>query len=820
MAVVYDDQETKDLNGQSGISTPKESQTENPSQPETNNNTSLYNSSADSNGPNFRQKLKGNASKLIKNKAALGLFAVGGGGVIILLIFLLLIASSLKIPNFYQNVISYQFARVTRTMSKNTERISAQKMGVDTADSKLYAKFQARYGNLRDSTWGKFDKYRPNKVIGQFHSEGTLNFNYGPADVFGRKQLKGVTIDNKSVLVNNDSRLASRLIPGVQFGKDVSFARDFAPALDEALRANNIGPIIRGRVADQIRKQLGISLVAWEIAKYQGLKDADAKALLQKETYARTTANDPVTNPKASVKEINQTAESIKSTETALLNDPIKIKEVVNHPNQLPPEVVAALEKSSVSTLSNAVHTAVGIANPIYAVAVPVCLIYDGSLSKSGSTINTQNDQLQRQFYFIATSANQQMNGYTATGSVIGAINWKLGDIEKSNPELRASGQKVNTSNYASVQASPIGQFSLADALFPDAIAAPLNAMATQCPKVTNVWLGAAIGAANIALLFFSGSTASVPEAALDAAAAKAVPSLMERILSKYAASKAFTKTFIKDTAVQLSAITAGTIVAKLIVLSQVGTAHSSLSTGSSFANDVDNGGFLSAGRIMQQQFYGRPMTGSESLASNISDQQFTIAQTKQQSIFERYAALNNAGSLVNRLSILVSTHVNIGFLSSLLNGATKLFNPISILNNFSSMLGTRVALAASDVSNTNYGNVEWGWSNEENSIIDGDSSYGMLENQSILDASGKQDEIASTYGVCFDGSKQIGDMLADGLIQRDSKGNVLSDNSLCSPVSLGVNNPKYGDLVFRWRVAQSYNNTLDQLTQVQGAAQ
>ena len=81
---------------------------------------------------------------------------------------------------------------------------------------------------------------------------------------------------------------------------------------------------------------------------------------------------------------------------------------------------------------------------------------------------------------------------------------------------------------------------------------------------------------------------------------------------------------------------------------------------------------------------------------------------------------------------------------------------------------------------------------------------------------SGKEPEIATTYGKCFDGSETIGDMLANGDIVRKSNGDIVPDQGLCSPKNLGTANTKYHDLVFRWRVAQGYKNSLDQLSQTQ----
>jgi len=119
-----------------------------------------------------------------------------------------------------------------------------------------------------------------------------------------------------------------------------------------------------------------------------------------------------------------------------------------------------------------------------------------------------------------------------------------------------------------------------------------------------------------------------------------------------------------------------------------------------------------------------------------------------------------------------------------------------------------------------------------------------MLANQQILDNSGQEATVAGDYAKCFgyvydesgngsydptdpasnikpDEAGTIGSLLQSGDITRDTSGNVVDDKSkLCSPINLGPHNPTKGDLVFRWRLAMSYNNTLDQLAGVQNVSQ
>ena len=118
------------------------------------------------------------------------------------------------------------------------------------------------------------------------------------------------------------------------------------------------------------------------------------------------------------------------------------------------------------------------------------------------------------------------------------------------------------------------------------------------------------------------------------------------------------------------------------------------------------------------------------------------------------------------------------------------------------------------------YGIVQWGWSDEENNLINSDPSYNILENAQILsDNSSIIDEISSKYKHCFTDS--MGTLLSGGYILRDSSGDIVGGNDkdslgACSPDALGPNNSRYGNFVFRWRLDQKRQSVLDQNTSIQ----
>jgi hypothetical protein len=129
----------------------------------------------------------------------------------------------------------------------------------------------------------------------------------------------------------------------------------------------------------------------------------------------------------------------------------------------------------------------------------------------------------------------------------------------------------------------------------------------------------------------------------------------------------------------------------------------------------------------------------------------------------------------------------------------------------------------------TTYGNVQFGWTKAEETLIDSSDSFKLLENQYQLDqakdkdGNSIEDKIDGHYGKCF--KDTLGNLLSAGDIRRDKDGDLV-DQGLCSPSNLGPNNTEdcgsrfgrlgdhypCGDLVFRWRLAHRYNTVLNQL--------
>jgi hypothetical protein len=142
-----------------------------------------------------------------------------------------------------------------------------------------------------------------------------------------------------------------------------------------------------------------------------------------------------------------------------------------------------------------------------------------------------------------------------------------------------------------------------------------------------------------------------------------------------------------------------------------------------------------------------------------------------------------------------------------------SLFNPIGMGSKLFADVNGTAALADGNVNTEDYGNVVWGYSYEEQKLMDQPSYASPSENELRLDESGKEAEIAGKYQKCYDDT--IGKLLEEHDIKRDENGNVLNGSD-CSPEELGPNNPDYGDLVFRWRLKNNYSHTSDNLLNIQ----
>lgn len=831
--------------------------------------------------------------KIKKNKKPLMLLGIPGVIIFIIIIILILFISSLKIPDLAQNITNYEFARVTRQFSQSADRTTEEALAVESADDSttdnVYGALKAKFSSIGDNTWGRLDKYRPSKVIETLGNgteattaDGTtvnlddgLNFHFTTSKLTGREILQYGEIGGEKVEMEQVGGLA-KWVPVLSQIKTIQNEADFVsqmkPLIEDGLDTYNTGLLIRVGVAAQLRKELNVSLTGLILGLFKDSPNDPAKALLEetrdKEQYIDDTSKVP---DNAVTDEIKNAESDAKTEEAEAVSNDTSLEATINNDGVVP-GVTAAIQKDTAST---AVSTAVGFIDPLYTIATPVCIIYDGSVQQSGPTIDNQTAQQEAAYYFIASSADQQKNGSSASNdaelaTAVQAENTDLGDVTQSNPYVRATGGTVDTTSSVSAEAGAGGtyDYSVFNALgLKTTTTGPLNDIfSSVCPALTSLKAAALLAAINLTagVVTFGGSPEG--QAALGdgigafvkAFATKTVNDIGGSLLGK-ATTKAGVKT-VGHSAVsraeslifnvgkeggKIAGIAGITILAHIVVAARAGQLNSGLAQGPDLANQADAGANIQQGEIERSQLFGRPLLENEVCASNQDDQTYVAYQESKQSTFDRYLSPSNADSMVSQSTIAADRIFSKPLGTSIAGVLDNIFTTQGIFGSLMSVfMGRSYAAANCNADSTDYGNVQFGWSDDEESLIDSNNSYDVLENQALLDkaTNGGEAAIAQKYAICFgyqynpngDGTfdptdsagdlqlasgpgqaGSLGTLLSAGDIARDSDGNVINSSSaLCSPENLSYNNNEFGpQMVFRWRLAMQYDTTLDQLT-------
>ena len=265
---------------------------------------------------------------------------------------------------------------------------------------------------------------------------------------------------------------------------------------------------------------------------------------------------------------------------------------------------------------------------------------------------------------------------------------------------------------------------------------------------------------------------------------------------------------------------------------------------GKDLANQGDVGGRALSAEICQKQYFCTPLGATDVTYNKGVKVAYLANQNSDKSTYQRYLAISNPYSLLSRISTTAYADISNFSLSSLFEKLASVFNPEKLITGLFSLFSKSKIYAApntppADVTDeSDYGIVQWGYTQAENALANpktGQVSYQPLQNAKILDSQTidsmpASQYIKNTYGMCFTDSmgtllttKPTGNVATTvNYIDRNSYGNIIG--GLCSEQYLGPNsadpNLKAGqkDLIFRWRLDQSYNQSLDMLTNVQNA--
>lgn len=777
------------------------------------------------------------ASGLSGGKKAL-LFGAGLSGSMLAIVIpiLIILFATLKIPNLSEHITSWQFARTSRSFRQSLSQINAEKIAVDTASDQDYGVIKQKYLDIRSSTWGKLDKWRPGLTYKNLQATGTIDYRYSEPNLLGRQKLEAIRMNGADIYPDNPSflkRVGNRVNP-LTPKSDIILAAQIDANLEKSLQGHN--SLIRGRIAKKIHADIGIELHWWDKqgSAYKNALAEEADLIELRENLKRIQTDPGDTSIAAPIKDATEEAKAAQQRclenddcakqflkadppdTTGIISDAERARLNGDYPtNYLSDEARAAL----LGNVDDVKVTAATYASTVVAVAMPLCIIYDGSVERSEGSVDAASDSAQKSFYAIASASAQQRAGSEhTTAEAIGATNRALGDISGSVPEKRARNQGVPVSTdeaIVSPEASAGGMFSLFGALFGDDFASKVDPIAEPtCGALTDWRVGLGVGAAELALAIATGGGTKAGGATVQAGT-KATVSRVVGIISEQLLSKKAIGRMIGETA----AIAGVTVLAKMIVLSRMNAQNSGVARGQDKATIADAGGNLAAREIDRKMMYGRPMTQPEVAASNEANRQYLAQKKSEQGVFQRYFATSNPDSLLVNMGVSLSTKLTEKkSLSNILAQTAPRMNS-SIFGGglFASMNPFKKQVAFAQEANsgdTNYNIVQSGWTEDELAKIENDPSYFPLDNDAEVVLSGMADKIKEEYGECFE--KTMGTLLSEKKIQRDEQGRVYPDAGKCAPNKLSYNNPDYGDMVFRWRLMNRNNNTLDHLTDIQ----
>jgi hypothetical protein len=815
------------------------------------------------------QKLRAKAGGAAKNKWVIG-GAVGASSLIIGIIVLIIFIGSLKLPQITENIETYEFAQVTQQFARTASQVTDESFAVSGQSDGIWEGLKTRftssetYQNIRDTTWGKLDAYRPSKVIETLGDTKGLEIRY-KVGISNRARFVGATYNNVDYNVEPISKLA-QWTPGVgSYLNKVNAAKarsQLLEAIGEDMKTSEVSTIVRGPVMYSIRKLAGGGFAGWALDQFKGKEGTDAQTEATGEMSQATEAGNTIADNAVDA-EIGAADAAVDKALQADASNPAK----VTADDAANGESVAADDAADAALKVSGLKRAVGIADPLYTIFAPICIIYDGSVQRSEPAIDDQMNQQEDSFDKLAAEADQQKTGDMSdsdAGELANAIsgtNDEIGDVSQSIPyQQAATGISDSTGTVSPEAGSDDGyNYSLFNTIgvSPSSETGQILTSVTKqiCTKLTSLSVGLGLAAINVGTAIASLGTAQTAEDSAGIAstefADKTATTIAKNAIEKITASqteKAGVKTiersalnramrFAFKQGVVIGSTYGLTELARLTVAARSGEANNGLAQNTDLVNEAGSGGNIEANKIEQEQMFGRPLLPSEIAQIDQSNETYLTDKNSSSSLSNRYFATSNPQSLFSHIALGIDANLKLSIVGSLMRFGTFITKPIQSLGNFASLIDLHVKAAPSP-SNEHYGNVQFGWPTDEDM---------PLENQQILDRAAQinsmpaEQFIAKTYANCFgydysasgngdldptdtSGNLQIGtdaslgNLLANGNIVRDDNGNVLNQGE-CSKTNLSYNNPQYGDLVFRWRLAMRYDTTISTLINEQGVS-
>ncbi len=804
------------------------------------------------------------------------------------ILFLLILVGALKLPDVMEGIESYEFASVAKQFFDDSARVTDEDLAVSaTSDNNgVFDQLKEKYGNLRDNMFEKVLGDAPDRVINNMGDGSGLELRFRTSKLTGRRIFTGGSINGVAYEVDAPSGIG-RWTPGVKTflkfrSQQKFYSSGFLDAVMEQMKSDDIAPIVRGIVFLKLLYSIGGSLSGWLLNRFLGdspSKD-DIQAIREQYQAGQAGAN---AQDNASTAEIKQATQAAQDQEEADANSDQGDLNALNN-NGFEQNVLNAANSALGGGLLTTILHFTGF---VWGIVAPFCIIFDGSVVQSGPSISNQMNQVQDAFDQLAAEADQQKLGdqnSTDGGALANAIqgtNDEVGDISTSLPYQRAYGRVQSTDFIPSVEAGADGsyQYSLLDVL-----GVPANSLegriangivSSFCHVMTNIWTSVGLTVAQIIAFFLSlGTEPAVADAAGETASnwiVRYVTAAWIKIVGKQVIKQGVKKItlglmarvvrFAIIQGVVLTGTLALTWLAHMEVASRAGVANDGLAVGRNLVDMADNGANIQASELQREMLFGRPLLSNEVAQLESNSIQDVDYANSQKSFTDRYFALSNYDSLVTHLGMDLGASEHFSIISSIVKLGSAILNPTHSIATLFGSIFNQPAFAAADSITYDYGNVQFGWSDAENQLVNGNDTYAPLENQRILDDASqvngmsREDAIAQKYSICFgydyNGSSQddsldpsdqngrlslgsdgtVSSLLVNADIVRDGNtGDVINGGGLCDPDMLsydssdplaadaqmpelnGKKSPLPNDMIFRWRLAEAYENTADQL--------
>ncbi len=799
-----------------------------------------------SRGDRFRDKTK---SFLQKHKKKLIGMSIGGGILIPILLMLLFILGSLQIQDFTQDMLAYSFARISRQNARSTQRVVGEELA-NESEADGGAKKAKFFQGIKDDLTARFYAIPGVQEVADFRDtysfkEVSKNLGKSMKPVYEQLPADKVTVLRSRRLIGysfptSDGVQTVKIPkkgwnPFTNFSNNKNYYTELRNAMNTTLDLHDvrIPTVVRSAAMVTSLRRMGANwggLIA-SLFKNKTRLQADAELKRQlaekvapKEVPAGLTGDDE-----------KKAAQEAQDAQREAMSNDDEVQR--NFPNNGNGQDDAGVSTKAVAVLKRSYDRPklrkflVGFAklgNPIYNIAVPVCLVIDGS-KVSPENSQAKSEAMAREAATTDAVAGQQRAGGTININqpMLAAYNDTIGPhLNDSSPMRLAANKPINTLSPANPSASTIGTYktsTIFDALLGSGgVASVLDGAAGACPVVTNLFFGIGVGILNLTgeaiLGFFTGGAEPAAEegavVAAEGATDVAVNTIISRIINQFATKEArsdvysFVKDLGVDTVKQGGLIAGATFLAQMVV-KDYSVSVTGAAAGHPFLEENGAGNDYIASTYMQQNTGGVAMTNAAVAQNDQADRNEVLTYNKSQSFTTRYFALSNADSLFSRVGSDILANANHNFVGKSLGSIAQFLRPTTLFSSILGVLSPRAFAGPNTNGTLHYGNVQFGWTQDEENTIDSSSSYLPEENQKVLEDSGKEQTIIDTYGKCF--TEPVSTLLDAGDIERLSPDStdISPTKGTCSPQQLGSHNPDLGDLVFRYRLSMDYDTTM-----------